>query len=68
MHFDVLPDSRMGGYGVRLLKAFEQWAANRKVVEINFGINSGEQLEALERFAGRMGYTKTGENFVKLGL
>ncbi len=65
MHFDVLPDSRMGGYGVRLLKAFEQWAANRKVVEINFGINSGEQLEVLGRFAQRMGYGKVGENYVR---
>ena len=34
MHFDVLPEARMGGYGVRLLKAFELWAANRNVVEI----------------------------------
>ncbi|HEX5952325.1 MAG TPA: hypothetical protein VFY94_04035, partial [Rhodanobacteraceae bacterium] len=23
MHFDVLPEARMGGHGVRLLKAFE---------------------------------------------
>jgi GNAT superfamily N-acetyltransferase len=65
MHFDVLPEARMGGYGVRLLRAFEQWCANRKVVEINFGINSGEQLEALGRFAVRMGYSKVGENYVK---
>ncbi len=67
MHFDVLPEARMGGYAVRLLKAFEKWATNREVVEINFGINSGEQLETLGRFASRMGYTKTGENFVKRG-
>jgi GNAT superfamily N-acetyltransferase len=65
MHFDVLPEARMGGHGVRLLKAFETWCSNRKVVEIAFGINSGEHLEVLGRFAGRMGYTKIGENFVK---
>jgi len=65
MHYDVLPESRMGGHGVRLLKAFEQWAANRKVVEISFGINSGEELERLSRFAQRMGYRKVGENFLK---
>ena len=65
MHYDVLPEARMGGYGVRLLKAFEQWAANRNVVEITLGINSGAELEALARFAGRMGYRKVGENFVK---
>jgi hypothetical protein len=31
MYYDVLPDKRMGGYGVRLLKAFEQWCKNREV-------------------------------------
>lgn len=65
MHYDVLPEARMGGYGVRLLKAFERWAMNRKVVEIGFGVNSGEQLEKLSHFALRMGYTKVGENYVK---
>ena len=65
VHFDVLPEARMGGHGVRLLKAFETWCANRKVVEIAFGINSGEQLDTLARFAERMGYSKTGENYVK---
>lgn len=65
VHFDVLPEARMGGHGVRLLKAFETWCANRKVAEIAFGINSGEDLEVLSNFARRMGYAKTGENFVK---
>lgn len=65
MHFDVLPEARMGGHGVRLLKAFERWAANRKVTEIGFGVNSGEHLPQLSRFAQRMGYVKVGENFVK---
>ena len=68
MHYDVLPEKRMGGYGVRLLKAFEQWCKNRKVVEINFGINSVEKLSEMKRlgsFAMRMGYSKSGENFVR---
>jgi GNAT superfamily N-acetyltransferase len=65
MHFDVLPEARMGGHGVRLLKAFEMWCSNRKVVEIAFGINSGEGLQVLGRFAQRMGYRKMGENFLK---
>lgn len=65
MHFDVLPEARMGGHGLRLLKAFEAWCANRKVVEITFGVNSGEELDKLSRFAQRTGYTKAGENFVK---
>jgi GNAT superfamily N-acetyltransferase len=65
MHFDVLPEARMGGHGVRLLKAFETWCVNRKVVEVTFGINSGESLETLAQFAHRMGYTHAGANFVK---
>lgn len=65
MHFDVLPEARMGGHGVRLLKAFERWARNRKVIEISLGVNSGEDLQRLSRFAQRMGYAKVGENHVK---
>lgn len=64
MHYDVLPEARMGGHAVRLLKAFEQWAKNRKVIEINFGINSGADVETIGRFAQRMGYGKVGENYV----
>lgn len=65
MHYDVLPEARMGGYGVRLLKAFEQWCANRKVVEISLGVNSGDAFETVGRFVTRVGYRKVGENFVK---
>lgn len=65
MHFDVLPEARMGGYGVRLLRAFEQWAKNRKAIEVSFGVNSEAEIESLATFAGKMGYRKVGENFVK---
>jgi len=65
MHFDVLPEARMGGYAVRLLSAFEKWANNRKIYEINFGINSGDEYARIGRFATKMGYTKVGENYVK---
>ena len=65
MHYDVLPEKRMGGHGVRLLKAFERWCANRKVVEINLGINSLTEMDSVGRFVRRMGYGKVGENFVK---
>ena len=65
MHFDVLPDARMGGHGVRLLRAFEQWCANRNVVEISLGVNSGAAFEKVGRFIARVGYSKVGENFVK---
>lgn len=68
MHYDVVPDKRMGGYGVRLLKAFEQWCKNRQVQEINFGINSVEEAREMQRlggFARKMGYAKVGENYVR---
>jgi len=58
----------MGGYGVRLLKAFEQWCKNRQVAEINFGINSVEEAREMQRlgsFAVRMGYSKVRENYVR---
>ena len=65
MHFDVLPEFRMGGYGLRLIKAFEQWAKNRKVIELQFGVNSGVDMDRIGKFAVRLGYQKVGENYVK---
>jgi GNAT superfamily N-acetyltransferase len=65
MHFDVLPDARMGGHGVRLLRAFEKWAENRNAVEICFGINSDTEIEMLGHFATKMGYRKVGGNYVR---
>ena len=50
---------------MRLLRAFERWAKNRQVVEITFGINSGDQDGKVGRFASKMGFEKVGENFVK---
>lgn len=67
MHFDVLPEFRMGGHGVRLLRAFERWARNRRAFEISFGTNSGIEIDTLRRFALRMGYAKVGENYVLPG-
>lgn len=66
MHYDVLPEARMGGYAVRLLKAFEQWAKNRNVIEITVGVNSGADTDTVGRFIAKMGYEKVGENFVKI--
>ena len=68
MHFDVLPEKRSAGYALRLIKAFEVWCKNRKIAEINFGINSvddAQELARLGRFATRLGYRKIGESYVK---
>jgi L-amino acid N-acyltransferase YncA len=64
MHIDVLPEARMGGYGVRLIKAFEQWAKNRDAFEICFGVNSGND-SAKNAFIKRLGYQSVGTNFMK---
>jgi GNAT superfamily N-acetyltransferase len=66
MHFDVLPEARMGGWGVRLLKAFEQWAKNRNVFEIAMGVNSGAHAQNVGLFLKKMGYVSVGENFVRV--
>ena len=47
VHFDVLPDKRMGGAALRLLTAFRKWAENRGVMELCVGVNSGEKLDKL---------------------
>ncbi len=65
MHIDVFPEARMGGYAARLMKAFETWAKNRQVIEMTFGINSTQDSELLERFAGKLGYCKVGGNYAK---
>ena len=65
MMFLVLPEARMGGHAVRLLRALEQWCKNRKVVEINLGINSLTEMDSVGQFVRKVGYAKVGENFVK---
>nr|WP_236589997.1 GNAT family N-acetyltransferase [Ramlibacter aurantiacus] len=65
MHYGVPPERRMGGWGVRLMKAFELWAASRQVEEIAFSVNSGHDTERIGAFARRLGYGAVGENFVK---
>lgn len=65
MMFLVLPEARMGGHAVRLLKALEQWSRNREVAEVNLGINSLDAMDSVGRFVRKMGFAKVGENFVK---
>lgn len=65
IHFDVLPETRMGGYAVRLLRAFENWALKRHAVEIVFGTNSGGDYQRIGKFAARFGYECVGENWVR---
>lgn len=64
MHIDVLPEARMGGYAIRLIRAFELWAKNRNAVEICFGVNSGIETEKVEAMLTKLGYVAVGRNFV----
>lgn len=63
VHFDVLPEKRMGGAALRLLTAFRKWAENRGVFELCVGVNSGENLEKLDRFFKKLGFKATGGNY-----
>ncbi len=63
IHYDVLPERRMGGAGFRLLAAFRKWAENRGAVELNAGVNSGVALDKMDRFMQRLGFKQTGGNY-----
>lgn len=63
IHYDVLPEKRMSGAGLRLLTAFRKWAENRGAVELNAGVNSGTDLDKLDSFLRRLGFKLTGGNY-----
>jgi N-acetylglutamate synthase-like GNAT family acetyltransferase len=63
IHYDVLPERRMTGAGLRLLTAFRKWAENRGAVELNAGVNSGVHLERTDRFLRKLGFRQTGGNY-----
>jgi len=63
IHYDVLPEKRMGGAGLRLLTAFRKWAENRGAFEISAGVNSGVELQKMDRFLRKLGFRQTGGNY-----
>lgn len=63
IHYDVLPEKRMGGAGLRLLTAFRKWAENRGAFELSAGINSGIELDKMDRFLRKLGFQQTGGNY-----
>jgi GNAT superfamily N-acetyltransferase len=63
INYGVLPERRMGGAGLRLLTAFRRWAQNRGAVELNAGVNSGTDLERVDRFLRRLGFKFMGGNY-----
>lgn len=63
IHYDVLPERRMSGAGLRLLTAFHKWAENRDVFELSVGVNSGVEIGKMDRFLKRLGFRPTGGNY-----
>lgn len=63
IHYDVLPEKRMSGAGLKLLTAFRKWAENRRVYELSVGVNSGVEIEKMDRFLKRLGFAQTGGNY-----
>ncbi len=63
IHYDVLPDKRMSGAGLKLLTAFRKWAENRGAFELSVGVNSGIDMDKMDRFFKRLGFEQTGGNY-----
>ena len=63
IHFDVLPEKRMGGAALKLLTAFKKWAENRDAFEISAGVNSGTDLDRMDSFLRKLGFQMTGGNY-----
>ena len=63
VHYDVLPEYRMGGAGLKLITAFKKWAENRDVFEISAGVNSGVDLDKMDSFLRKLGFQLTGGNY-----
>lgn len=63
IHYDVLPEKRMGGAGLKLLTTFRRWAENRGAHELCAGVNSGTDLEKMDRFLRKLGFQMTGGNY-----
>lgn len=63
IHYDVLPEKRMGGAALKLLTAFKKWAENRNAFEISAGVNSGVELDRMDSFLRKLGFQMTGGNY-----
>lgn len=61
----VVPEKRKSAVGVRLMKAWEEWAKEQGAVEVQISIASGIHEEETCRFYERMGYSYIGQQFRK---
>lgn len=63
IQYNLLPERRMGGAGLKLLTAFKKWAENRGAFELAVGINSGTDLQQMDSFLRKLGFQMTGGNY-----
>lgn len=63
VYIGVRPQRRMSGSGLRLITAFRRWAENRGAFELYAGINSGADIERMDRFLKRLGFRLAGANY-----
>lgn len=63
IQYNLLPEKRMGGAGLKLLTAFKKWAENRGAFELAVGINSGTDLAQMDSFLRKLGFQQTGGNY-----
>lgn len=63
VYYDVIPERRMSGAALRLLKAFRTWAENRGAVELSAGVNSGDDSGKMDKFFKRLGFSPVGGNY-----
>lgn len=66
INYGVMPDRRMSGAGLKLLTAFRKWAENRGAFELCAGVNSGVDIEKMDRFLKKLGFRLTGGNYAIL--
>lgn len=63
IQYNLLPEKRMSGAGLKMLTAFKKWAENRGASELAVGINSGTNLKQMDSFLRKLGFQMTGGNY-----
>jgi hypothetical protein len=63
VQYNLLPEKRMGGAGIKMLTAFKKWAESRGAYELAVGINSGTDLKQMDSFLRKLGFQLTGGNY-----
>lgn len=68
LFFYVRSSARASRAAIRLLKAYEVWARNRRAVELNIHITTGaENGQSIARLLARKGYRSAGRNMYSNG-